>query len=189
VFYLALAAESSGTALFSPAQQACTPAIVGTGPVLTGANALNAVTAAVVRLSGGPLGGVLFAVLGIRVMICADTLSYLISAAALSGISAAAGGHAGHAGHAGPADPMTVRAACRDLADGLRTLRADAVARALLPVTIVFLGANASLSAVVVPFGLRRLAAAPKPACPARWRWPYRRWPSSGRCLAPPWAG
>jgi len=154
VFYLALAAQSSGTALFSPAQQACTPAIVGTGPALTGANALNAVTAAVVRLSGGPLGGVLFAVFGIQVMICADTLSYLISAAALFGVSRTAGGHPREAGQAGQ---MTVRVACRDLAGGLRVLRADAVARALLPVTIVFLGANASLSAVVVPFGLRRL--------------------------------
>src|ERR1700723_486864 len=36
VFYLALAAESSGTALFSPAEQAFTPDVVGTGPTLTG---------------------------------------------------------------------------------------------------------------------------------------------------------
>jgi MFS family permease len=162
VFYLALAAESSGTALFSPAEQAFTPDVVGTGPLLTGANALDAVTSAVVRLAGGPLGGVLFAAFGIKAMICADTLSYLISAAVLLGISRpagqaqpvrpAAGRSAGHAAHR-----MTVRAARRDLADGLCTLRADAMARTLLPVTMLFLAANSALDAVVVPFGLRRL--------------------------------
>jgi MFS family permease len=160
VFYLALVAESSGTALFSPARQAFTPAVVGTGPALTGANALSAVTGAVVRLAGGPLGGVLFAVFGIKTMICADALSYLISAAAILDISRAHAGRDGPAGRHGPAGRggrMTVRAARRDLADGLRTLRTDAVARALLPVTVLFLAANASLSAVVVPFGLRRL--------------------------------
>lgn len=155
VFYLALAAESSGTALFSPAQQAVTPDIVGTGPALTGANALAAVTRAVVQLGGGPLGGVLFAVFGIKIMILADTLSYLISAAVLLGISRPATSRAVPAGHR-----MTVRAACQDLAEGLRTLRADAMARTLLPVTVLFLGANSALDAVVVPFGLRRLGGA-----------------------------
>jgi hypothetical protein len=34
------------------------------------------------------------------------------------------------------------------------------VARALLPVTLVFLAANASLSAVLIPFGVQRLGGA-----------------------------
>jgi len=39
----------------------------------------------------------------------------------------------------------------------VRVLRAQPVARALLPVTVIFLAANASLSAVLIPFGVQRL--------------------------------
>ena len=45
----------------------------------------------------------------------------------------------------------------RDLAEGMRALREQPVARALLPVTVIFLTANASLSAVLIPFGIQRL--------------------------------
>ena len=45
----------------------------------------------------------------------------------------------------------------RDLADGMRALRRQPGARALLPVTILFLAANASLTAVLIPFGVERL--------------------------------
>ncbi len=84
VLYAALAAESTGTAVFAPALRARTPEILGTGKPLSSANALNAVSDGVVRLIGGPLGGVLLAAFGFRVLICADALSYLVSAAALA---------------------------------------------------------------------------------------------------------
>jgi len=45
----------------------------------------------------------------------------------------------------------------RDLVEGTRVLRRQPVARALLPVTVIFLAANASLSAVLIPFGVQRL--------------------------------
>src|SRR5579859_5027569 len=41
VMYLALIAENSGFVLYAPAWQARTPAIVGTGPMLSSANTLN----------------------------------------------------------------------------------------------------------------------------------------------------
>ena len=43
ILYAALVAESGGGVLYSPAAQARTPAIVGTGPLLSSANSLNAV--------------------------------------------------------------------------------------------------------------------------------------------------
>ena len=45
----------------------------------------------------------------------------------------------------------------RDLAEGGRVLRGQPVARALLLVTVIFLAANASLSAMLIPLGIRRL--------------------------------
>jgi MFS family permease len=149
VLYAALIAESSGGVLYVPAWQARTPAIVGTGSLLSSANSLNAVADGVVRLVGGPLGGVLLTVAGIRWLICADALSYLVSAAAMFMTSKSPGGHADRR--------ATIRGVARDLGVGVRVLRDQPVARALLPVTVIFLAANASLSAVLIPFGVRRL--------------------------------
>src|SRR5580692_1153954 len=83
VLYAALIAENSCIVLYLPSWQARTPAIVGTGPLLSSANALNSVSSGTVRLIGGPLGGILLTFCGIRWLICADALSYLVSAVAI----------------------------------------------------------------------------------------------------------
>jgi MFS family permease len=149
VLYVALIAESSGATLYGPALQARTPAIVGTGPLLSSANSLATASSGIVRLIGGPLGGVLLAVCGIRWLIGVDTLSYLLSAAAMFMTSRSGDGHPNRTA-------LVLDVAC-DLIDGLRALRAQPVARSLLPVTAIFLTANASLSAVLIPFGVQRL--------------------------------
>jgi len=149
VLYAALSAESAGAVLYAPALQARTPAVVGTGPLLSSANSLTSASSGIVRLIGGPLGGVLLAVCGIRWLICADAFSYVLSAAAMFLTSRSGGGHQ---------DRTTgVSAVARDLIEGARVLRAQPVAWPLLPVTVIFLTANASLSAVLIPFGVRRL--------------------------------
>jgi predicted MFS family arabinose efflux permease len=179
ILYAAVAAESGGAVLFAPAIQARTPAMVGTGSMLTSANSLNALRDGVVRLVGGPLGGILLAVVGIRVLICADVLSYLAGAAAIAMTSRpasgqrspAAGGRSRSAGGQGAPAPGsqnraggvrgraggTVRGVGRELREGLKILARSPGARALLPVTVLFLAANAALSAVLIPFGLQRL--------------------------------
>jgi MFS family permease len=149
VLYAALIAESSGGVLYVPAWQARTPAIVGTGTLLSSANSLNAFADGAVRLIGGPLGGILLAVCGINWLIGADALSYLLSAAALAMTS--------RPGRERPGRDATAGGVARDLAEGARVLRRQVVARALLPVTVIFLAANASLSAVLIPFGVQRL--------------------------------
>ncbi len=83
VLYVALIAENSGGVLYAPAWQARTPAIVGTGTLLSSANSLNAASRGAVRLIGGPLGGILLTAYGVSWLICADALSYLLSAAAM----------------------------------------------------------------------------------------------------------
>ena len=146
VLYLALIAESGGGVLYSPAAQARTPGIVGTGPVLSGANALNALADGTTRLIGGPLGGVLLTRVGFTWLICADALSYLISTAANALTSRP------HYRASGTATHLR-----RDFTEGIRALRREPAARTLLPVVTIFLAANASLSAVLIPFGVERL--------------------------------
>ena len=154
VLYVALIAENGGTVLYAPAWQARTPAIVGTGSLLSSANALNSISSGTVRLIGGPLGGILLTLYGIKWLICADALSYLLSAAAMFMTSRPDGKHA-DGKHAD--GKTTISEVARDLVEGARALRRQPVARALLPVTVIFLAANASLSAVLIPFGVRRL--------------------------------
>jgi MFS family permease len=195
VLYAALIAESSAGVLYLPAWQARTPAIVGTGTLLSSANSLNALADGAVRLIGGPLGGILLAAVGVRWLILADAVSYLASAAANTATSRPSAPAARpsaettrpstrpatrrpgarpatrHPGarlatrdpaarpatrnHANPGP--AIAAVARDLAEGARVLRAEPVARALLAVTVIFLAANAALSAMLIPLGIRRL--------------------------------
>jgi MFS family permease len=206
VLYAALIAESSAGVLYLPAWQARTPAIVGTGTLLSSANSLNALADGAVRLIGGPLGGILLAAVGVRWLILADAVSYLASAAANTATSrpsaatsrssapaarsSAAASHPSaatsrpsaatsrpsaatsrpaarpatrrlatrHPATRHPANPgPAIAAVAHDLAEGARVLRAEPVARALLAVTVIFLAANAALSAMLIPLGIRRL--------------------------------
>src|SRR5271154_5964306 len=92
IFYAALAAESSGTMVFQPASSALTPAIVGTGSALNSASALSALTSGITRLAGGPLGAILLACCGIRVLIWADAASYLVSGLLIMAITSTSSG-------------------------------------------------------------------------------------------------
>ena len=149
VLYVALVAENAGAALYGPALRARTPAIVGTGPLLSSANSLTSAGGGIVGLIGGPLGGVLLAVCGVRWLIGADAVSYLLAAAAMVMTSRSGRGQQDRR--------AVVAGVARDLIEGLRALRAQPVARSLLPVMVIFLTANASLSAVLIPFGVERL--------------------------------
>ncbi len=152
VLYLALIAENSGTVLASPALQAMTPAAVGTGPLLSSANALTSASSGIVRLAGGPLGAILLAACGIRTLIVADSLSYVLTATAVVLTS-----RGNRAGRRRPDGKALVRKLARDLRVGARALRGQPVARPLLPVTVIYLAANASLSALLIPLGIQRL--------------------------------
>jgi predicted MFS family arabinose efflux permease len=148
IFYVALVAESSGTALAVPALRARVPAIVGTGPLLNSANSLNSFSNGAIRLIGGPIGGILFAALGIQVLIIADALSYLVAAGAIMMTTAET---------RQKTRQSSVQDITRDLRNGLGILLRERSARGLLPVSMIFLTANASLTAVVVAFGIRQL--------------------------------
>jgi MFS family permease len=132
VLYAALVAENAGIVLSRPAGQARTPAVVGTGSLLTSANALNAATSGVVRLVGGPLGGVLLAL-----VIPQTTMQRVIPGRVLGRIGAAfltgeaAATLAGAA--AGPflAQPAGLTAVA--VMAALVTLAAAALARFLIP--------------------------------------------------------
>jgi hypothetical protein len=117
--------------------------------MLNSANSLNALSSGIVRLIGGPLGGILFVALGIRVLVVADVLSYVIAAMAIMMTARETGRETSDGG--------AVRAVARELREGLTVLLNERLVRGLLPVSVIFLTANASLTAVVVAFGITHL--------------------------------
>ncbi len=144
--YLALVAESVGTVAFQPAARAHIPAVVGTGRTLSSANALNAITDGAVRLAGAPLGAVLLGWAGFEVLVWLDTGTYLASAAAILFTDRLTG----------PTKrcPDRVDRVLAELRRGMTFVRAERTVLALLMVNTLFLGANACLTALLVPFGV-----------------------------------
>jgi MFS family permease len=146
--YVALVVESVGTLAFRPAAQAHTPAVVGTGPLLSSANSLNSFTDGIVRLAGPPLGGVLMGVVGFHALVWIDVASYAVSALAIVMTSKLVGDRGTRSG---------VRRIMSELVEGLAFLRVERMAMGLLVVNTLFLGANASLTVLLAPFGAQEL--------------------------------
>jgi MFS family permease len=127
--YLALLLESMGMVFFRPAARALLPAVVGTGPELTGANAVISINNGVIRLAGPPLGAVLLTSFGLPTLVLIDLASYLVSALAITLTS-----------HRRPRCrvPNSVRAVVAALLAGLRFTAHHRVLRGLLLVSTVF---------------------------------------------------
>lgn len=142
--YVALVLEGVGTAVFRPAVQAHVPAIVGTGPLLSAANSLTTATDGTIRLVGAPVGGLLLGVAGWEALVALDVLSYLLSALAISRtvVPRRENGDGGRRPHP---------SRWGELLAGVRFLRRDRTAGALFLVTVLFLGGNAALTALLVP--------------------------------------
>ncbi len=81
---LAILAENSSNAFFSPAYQGAVPALVGREGDLATANSWSAAASGIVRLACAPLGGTLYALAGFRLPVAADVGTYLASALLVS---------------------------------------------------------------------------------------------------------
>ncbi|MGW3353347.1 MFS transporter [Nonomuraea rubra] len=150
--YVAVLGQGVASVFFRPAARAQIPAVVGTGPTLTSANAVSAVTTGVVGLAGPPLGGLLFATSGVEAVVAAAAAAGLLSAASIARTSPVPATSLGTVRNGSGADVTgSVRAAVRE---GLRVVRRAPATRALLAADGVYLLANASLTALLIPFGV-----------------------------------
>jgi MFS family permease len=148
--YLGLLAENVAVVFFRPAARAIIPTVVGTGTDLAAANSLSAFAGGVVRLVGPPLGTLALSVGGLGLVVGFDVASYLASAAMIAtGILAPA------------ARPVRGRSGVRqipaELRDGMRHLAGTPLLRGLLITSWVYWTANAALTALLVPFVVKRL--------------------------------
>jgi hypothetical protein len=152
--------------VFRPAARALTPSVVGTGRELAAANSLTALSGSVIRLAAPPLGALLLAGPGIKVVLALDIASYLLSAAIISTVSGRltkpyqlserpdASVAAGEA-EGSSASPLP----SNGLLAGVRSVATSKVLRGVLAGNGVFLTANAGLTALLVPLTVERLDA------------------------------
>jgi MFS family permease len=83
ILYSVILVEATLMALFEPAKNAILPSLLPPDELVS-ANALIGLNQNLGRLIGGPLGGVVLAVGGLRLTVAADVLSYLLAAAFIS---------------------------------------------------------------------------------------------------------
>lgn len=95
IAYAVIAAQAALGTVFEPAKNALLPDLVGSDQLIS-ANALVGLNQNLGRLVGGPAGGVLLALGDLELVVAADALSYLVSAALIASVRAGAvvGSHA-----------------------------------------------------------------------------------------------
>lgn len=93
LIYAVILVEAALTTLFEPAKNALVPSLVRAGDLVS-ANSVIGLGQNLARLAGGPLGGVLLAAGGLRIVVTADLISYLVAAVIIGRIAASASNQA-----------------------------------------------------------------------------------------------
>jgi predicted MFS family arabinose efflux permease len=148
IVYAALTVEAVFSQFFGPARRAIVPSLVGRGPELSAANSLSQLVGGVIRLVGGPLGGVLYVLGGFHLVVAIDAGSYLASAVLLVLIR--------FRQLTPQTQPPATGGAMRHFRQELRTgfghVRHAPGLRMLFGVALLFFTGNAILTALLVPY-------------------------------------
>lgn len=148
IVYGALFVESGFSQFYNPARAAFIPSLVGRGGELSAANALSQLVGGVIRLLGGPLGGLLYVLVGFHWVVVLDAAGYLLSAALTVPIRHRS--KAATAASLPAAHPLAVFRT--DLRSGLSHIRNTRGLPALFAVAALFFTGNAMLTALLVPY-------------------------------------
>lgn len=150
IVYAALTAETSFGQFFNPARRALVPNLVGRGTELSTANSLSQLVGGVIRLVGGPVGGVLYVFCGFHYVVAIDVASYLSSATFTALIRHRAQPQPPSVDRDGP--QRAWRGFRSELRAGLAHIRRTADLPILFAVAILFFTGNAILTALLVPY-------------------------------------
>lgn len=151
IVYGALIVEASFSQFFGPARRALVPNLVGRGAELSAANALSQLVGGVIRLVGGPLGGVLYVFFGFHYVVAIDVASYLLSAALTVLIHSRPQTQPQQPAAEARPEPA-LRKFRSELRTGLVYIRRTTDLPILFAVAILFFTGNAMLTALLVPY-------------------------------------
>jgi MFS family permease len=150
----AIFAESCFGAFFGPAYQGLVPALVGRDSDLATANAWSTAAGGAIGLTCAPLGGVLYALGGIRLPVAVDAATYLAAALLVALIRPSLIVPPGRPGK-GPrpaAAPGGLHALAIDVRSGVAALGRDGVLTVLLATSALFMLGNGACCALLVPY-------------------------------------
>jgi MFS family permease len=150
----AIFAESCFGAFFGPAYQGLVPALVGRDSDLATANAWSTAAGGAIGLTCAPLGGVLYALGGIRLPVTVDAATYLGAALLVALIRPSLTVLPARPGTEPPppAGPIGLHALAIDVRGGVAALRSDGVLTVLLATSALFMLGNGACSALLVPY-------------------------------------
>lgn len=149
-----IALEATVVTFYAPAENAVLPTLVAPDQ-LVAANSLNALNDSLGRIIGPALGAALLVRVGFGALLLVCAALYLVAAAVLVGLGHAAGAPVWTRpipDRAGDRLPDWLRSVWRDLAGGLRTVRANGVLMIAVAVFGLYMVADVPLSAVLPAF-------------------------------------
>ncbi len=149
IVYLVQFAESSIVQFFRPAEGALLPRLVGEQHLVV-ANSLTATNMNLARLIGPPIGGIIFALLGLRGIIAIDATSFLLASAMIALIRAETRPEGVAAVAKNPTEALV--AVWRDWLAGLRLVPSDRLIVVLFIFTAITGVGEGIISALFVPF-------------------------------------
>jgi MFS family permease len=142
------AAQASLSQFFTPARSAAIPGLVAPDR-LAAANSALAAGSQLALLGGPALGGLVYALAGLRLSVGLDVASYLLSAATVAVMRAPGLRRPDRTTAPHPASAGRVLA---ELGDGLRVAGRNTTLRALVPTTVVTFAGGGLLAVLIVPF-------------------------------------
>jgi predicted MFS family arabinose efflux permease len=147
IVYVVAVLEVSSAQLFVPAQGSLLPTIVRHEGDLLAANSVLSTSMSVTKLAGPPLGGLLFASLGLAGSALVDSTSFLLSAVVILAIRPAA-----RSGARASTGVPTGRGFLNELIEGVRFITGQPTVRALCLTIGIIMITQGLLETVLVPF-------------------------------------
>lgn len=141
--------ESAAAQLFVASEGALLPSIVSGERLLVANSALSVATSAV-RLVGPPLGGLMYALLGLTASVVVDSASFLVSGVVILAIRMPPAPAPAEAGEDGAEAQRT--SFLRELVDGVRGIVGNRVFEALCLVLAAVMVTQGMLETLLVPF-------------------------------------
>jgi MFS family permease len=148
--------QASLAALFDPAKNALLPSLVDARQLMP-ANSLVGLGAAVGRLVGGPLGGLLLAAGSLRAIVVTDAISFLLAAALIARLPRGAHVKAAATEPSKPSGPSAPAGLTRSPGPELRAALRSGRTRAALLVAFVASTAQGIFLVLFIVFVARRL--------------------------------
>jgi MFS family permease len=146
--YVVALVQAACAQLFLSAQGALLPALLARKEQVLEANTLLSTGTSVVRLVGPPLGGLLYAVLGLGTSVAVDSASFALSALAIAAVRPLAQVD----GEAGARQERVRSGFLRELADGARLVFTNRVLETLCLALGIVMVAQGMLETLLVPF-------------------------------------